>query len=519
MRRLLQQHGVFIGIWVALTIAVLLPVWSQRLLPMLDTPNHLALVRAWHSYHDPSYHLAEFYDLRIRLVPYFLFYWSIHMLMYVFSIEVANKLFLSAYLVLFPLSILYLSQVLRRSHWLALGAFALAFNMNWIYGFSSYVMSTAMMFFALGGLLGYLRTRSQWHLMMLFFATILAYLSHVMPWTVFGVCAIVLLIYHCLWHRRRLRAGVIASLAMLPTVIMAVSAAAEDSMEKGYMKQGDGFSGVFRDFPTALWEFPRRIMELFPGSFDYWVLAILAATVFGLAWWKGTRAAEDDDIEARDLTISLWVLGVLYVVLPYAMSKPMAWWNISPRLPSMMAPLILLLPSVRLEGRLRLIVAPMVVVCVALPLKLRSLYRDFSRRNAPLMELIDRVPRGASTLVMVRGMMFGPHPEESSGDPATAGPVYWHFPSWPTALNGGFDPYVFDQGIPVVPRKRKKLPKAPSWGGADSFQPRQATGFDYLIVRLATPQLDNEPAIEIVERIGDWTLYRWMHQGMENLEP
>ena len=503
MRRFFQQHGIFIGIWVALTIAVLLPVWSQRLLPMLDTPNHLALVRAWHNYHDPEYHLAEYYDLRIRLVPYFLFYWSIHMLMYVFSIEVANKLFLSAYLILFPLAILYLSQVLRRSHWLALGAFALAFNMNWIYGFSSYVMSTAMMFFALGGLIGYLRNRSQVHLFVLFAATILAYLSHVMPWAVFGLCAIVLLLYN--W--RKWRAGLVASLAMFPTVIMAVSAYAEDSMEKGYMKQGDGFSGVFREFPIALWEFPRRIMELFPGNFDYCVLAVLAVTVFGLIWWKGTRAEDDE----RELKVVLWVLGILYVILPYAMSKPMSWWNISPRMPSMMAPLILLLPGVKLEGRLRLIVAPMIVACVVLPLKLRSLYRDFSRRNLAAMELISRVPRGANTLLVVRGMMFGPHPEESSGDPATAGPVYWHFPSWPTALNGGYDGYVFDQGIPVVPKKHKKLPKVPHWGGGDAFNIRQAPDFDYYVIRNPTPVFDEEPALEIVDRIDNWALYKRIH--------
>ena len=507
MRSYLKQHGIFIGLWLALTAMVLVPVWSQRLLPMLDTPNHLALVRGWHSYYDPSYHLAEYYDLRVRIVPYFLFYWSIHMLMYVFSIEVANKIFLSAYLILFPLAILYLSRVLRRSHWLALGAFALAFNMNWIYGFSSYLMGTAMMFFALAGLIGYLRYQSQVSLLVLFVATMLAYLSHVMPWAVFGVCAIVLLLYH--W--RRWRRGISASLAMFPTVIMAVTAYAEDSLEKGYMKQGEGFAGTFRDFPTALLEFPRRIMELFPGTLDSWVLATLAATVLGLAWWKGTHVPEDNAEDAGELPIVLWVLGILYPILPYAMAKPMSWWNISPRLPSMMAPLILLLPAARLEGRLRLIVAPMVLACMILPIKLRSLYRDFSRRNLPAMELISRVPRGANTLLVLRGMMFGPHPEENSGDPATAAPVYWHFPSWPTVLNGGYDGYVFDQGIPVVPKKGKKPPKVPHWGGGDNFNIRQAPDFEYYVIRNPTPVFDEEPALEIVDRIDNWALYKRIH--------
>jgi hypothetical protein len=510
-QKFFKQHGIFVGLWVALTCAVLIPVWSQRLLPMLDTPNHLALVRGWHSYYDPSYHIAEFYDLRIRIVPYFLFYWSIHMLMYLFSIEVANKLFLSAYLILFPLAILYLSRVLRRSHWLALGAFALCFNMNWIYGFSSYLMGTVMMFFAFAGLLDYLRNESQPGLFALFAATILAYLSHVMPWTLFGLCAIVLLVHHCIVHRVPLRRGLIAALAMFPTVVLAVTAYAEDSMEKGYMKQGDGFAGVFREFPTAILEFPRRIMELFPGSLDYWVLAVISATVLGLILWKGTRVAEDSEAEKSELPILLTVLGILYVILPYAMAKPMSWWNISPRVPSMMAPLILLLPAARPEGRLRLLFAPMILACVLLPLHLRTLYRDFSKRNAPAMELISRVPRGASTLLVVRGMMFGPHPEESSGDPATSAPVYWHFPSWPTALNGGYDGYVFDQGIPVRPKKGKKLPAVPHWGGGDAFNIRQAPSFDYYVIRNPTPVFDEEPAIEIVDRIDNWALYKRIH--------
>jgi hypothetical protein len=513
MKRLpniIREHGAFILLWIVLTALVVLPVWTQRLLPQLDTPNHLALVRGWHSYNDPSFHLAEYYDLRIRIVPYFLFYWSIHMLMYVVSIETANKVFLTGYLVCFPLAILYLSYALRRSRWLALGAFLLCFNMNWIYGFSSYLMGTAMMFLALAGLLRYLRTGASDALFLLFLGCTLAYLSHVMPWTVFGLCAIVLLVR----HYRRWRLGLRAVMAMFPTIILAVTAFAEDQMEKGYMKQGDGFAGVWREFPTAIIEFPRRIMELFPGNLDYCILAVITLTAAGLLWWKGACVPEDDDREARDIPSLLWVLAVLYVMLPYAMNRPMSWWNISPRIPSMMAPLLFLLPGVRdldLRGRLRLIFAPLLICCLILPLKLSSLYRDFSRRNLPLMELITRIPRGANTLVVMRGMMFGEHPEESSGDPATSAPCYWHFPSWPAALNGGYDGYVFDQGIPIKPKKRIKLPVVPHWGAGDSFDIHQAPDFEYFIIHNPIPRFDEEPAIEIVDRIDTWALYKRIH--------
>src|SRR5205823_2739105 len=137
----------FAAAFCALAVIALVPVWHQRMLPMLDTPDHLALARAWHDYHDPSWHIADYYTLRVRVVPYLLFYFLIHVLLFVFDIEVANKLILSAYLLLYPLSIWALARALGRSRWLALGGFALAFNPGWIYGFTSYLLATCWLFF------------------------------------------------------------------------------------------------------------------------------------------------------------------------------------------------------------------------------------------------------------------------------------------------------------------------------------------------------------------------------------
>ena len=181
-------------VWLMLTIMLLVPVWHQRMLPMLDTANHLALVRGWHSFHDPAYRISEYYTLRIRPVPYFLFYLSIHLLMFLWSIEVANKIFLSMYLILFPLSILSVARALKRSPWLALGAFPLAFNQNWIYGFSSYLMGTVFLFFSLAMLLRHLDEGRRRHAVWLGVCTLLCYFSHIMPWCCFGICAIVVLL-------------------------------------------------------------------------------------------------------------------------------------------------------------------------------------------------------------------------------------------------------------------------------------------------------------------------------------
>ena len=161
---------------------------------MLDTPNHLSLARGWHEYNDPASRVAEFYELRVRVVPYYLFYGSINLLLYVVPIETANKIFLSAYLILFPLSVLAVARSLKRSPWLALFAFPFAFNQNWIYGFASYLMSVTFSLFALAALISYLETRKVVYALLLGACCVICYLGHVMPWVLFGLCAIVLLL-------------------------------------------------------------------------------------------------------------------------------------------------------------------------------------------------------------------------------------------------------------------------------------------------------------------------------------
>jgi hypothetical protein len=507
-RRFIVDTGGLPIVWVALTVVALIPVWHQRLLPMLDTPNHLALVRGWHQYHDPSWHISDYYTLRIRPVPYFLFYLVIHLLLYVCNIELANKLFLSAYLILFPLSVLALARALRRSPWLALFAFPLAFNQNWIYGFSSYLMGTCFMFFSMAWLIRWLSGGRRWLLPALAVSSVLTYFGHVMPWFCFGLCAIALLFLHWRdWQR-----GLWAALAMLPSLGFAVAAYVEERSAHTYFKNGEGLgslAGVWHDFPTLLAEFPRRIMELFPGNGDRDMLIALTLTFVALCIWRGVHRLDESPIERKQIWVLLGVLLFAYCMLPYQITKPMAWWYVSPRVPTMMAPILIMLPSLQFERWRKLLLLPVMIVAVALPLTLAKLYRDFSWRNAGFIRLVESTPRGAKVMVVVRGMMRGPGSEEISGDPATSAPVYWHFSSWPMALNGGYDPYIFDQGIPLVPKL--KLP-TPGWTSTDAFELRQAPDFDYYIVRSPSDDMGREPSIKTVERFGEWVLYRRVYK-------
>jgi hypothetical protein len=495
------ERTVFVALWIALTVLALVPVWHQRMLPMLDTPDHLALARAWHNYHDGDWHIADYYTLRIRIVPYLFFYWTIHMLLHLFSIETANKIFLSVYLIVYPLSILRLARSLGRSRWLALGAFALAFNPCWIYGFSSYLLGTCFLYFGWAQLIDYLHSdddHSKVYALGIF--CLLAYLSHVLAWGLFGLGAIALF-----WHHRRQWVRVAyASAALSPTLLLCAWAWRQEQREHAYMNRGHGIHGIWKDFPDSVKEFPRRIMEIFPGDFDYWVLGGLAATVLVYLVWRRRDATPLARARTGCLRVILFMLAVAYLMLPFTLDRPMSWWYVAARVPAIMAPLILLLPDGTIEGARALAALPMLVLCVLLPLRLTTLYSDFDRRHLGFMQLVDEVPRGARVLVLPRGLLGGG--VEDSGDPSSSAPVFWHFLSWPMALKGGFSPSLFNQGIPVQPR-----PGLPTFNIArtDRFEFRAYPEYDYYIIHESSDILRADQSVRIEERrAGGWILYK-----------
>jgi len=208
------------------------------------------------------------------------------------------------------------------------------------------------------------------------------------------------------------------------------------------------------------------------------------------------------------LSVLVFGFAACYLLFPFTLDKPMSWWYVAARVPALMAPLVLLLPSEPIIGWRALAVAPMVLLSAVLPLRLAALYGDFSRRNLGFMQLVDQLPRGARTLVLARGLLAGG--AEDSGDPSSSAPVYWHFLSWPMALKGGFSPNLFNQGIPVQPRGDV------SWfsvGRTDRFEFRTYPDYDYYIVHESSDPLRVDHSVRIEERRpGDWILYKRVAQ-------
>jgi hypothetical protein len=495
------SRRVFFALFALLAVVALLPVWSARVLPMLDIPAHLALVRGWHDIGDGSYRIAESYALRIRPVPYLLYYACVHGLMHVVSIETANKLVLSAYLLALPVSAATLARALGRSPWLGLGAFALAYNPAWTFGYASYLTSVPALFFALAALCAWLDRGERRALVGFAALSLLTYFGHVLTWGALAATTFVFFLTDRAPRARRAQ----AALSLAPSLALFVITLVDERASRAYAhgaieaspRATDAFVGTWRTPLEAVAELPRRTLDIFPGHIDTAVLVVVTLATVVMAWKAGIGGS-------RRLLIVIAVVAAMWLLLPYEIRKPVVFFQISGRLPPLLATLCLLLPAVREGEEPRVVLAPPVVASLVLFGTLTVLYRDFDRRNRAFFSIVDALPRGTSTLVIAREMMTGEHPEEKSGDPATSAPMYWCWNSWPAALKGGYAPYAFDQGVPIVPVRRLVVPPFPP---PDDLAIEQAPDFDFYLLRRPTDRQRSALGWREVRAAGEWVLF------------
>jgi hypothetical protein len=352
------------------------------------------------------------------------------------------------------------------------------------------------MFFAIAALVGWLNEGGRRQLAWLAISSLLCYLSDLEAWFCFGLCAVALVVR----YRRRWRSALVAGLVILPSVVLALVAFHGEPLT--------GRSATWHDFPTLVMEFPRNVMELFPGNIDRRVFEVLALTVIGFLCWKRTRLADETTEQRGQIGTLVFVLFAAYLLLPFQTTIPTTW-TISPRLPAMMAPLFLLWPALPSQPPLRfahrLLFLPVVLCGLVLPLQLASLYQHFNRQNVAFIRMVEHLPKGARALVVVRGVPHGARVQEVGEDGSSSGSVYCHFSAWPMALGGGYSSDVAGAEMPVVPKNKFS---APSRSDVDAFDPREAPDFDYYVVREPDENLERQPSLKVQERFGDWVLFK-----------
>ena len=510
LRALVDRDPLLWAVFAVLWICSLIPLWVPRFLPLLDLPNHIDAIAIWHRYYDPTWRYSEYYNLNLLPVPYWGYFFPVHMMAYVLPIEIANKVYLSAYSLALPLGCVFLAVRMGRSPWLALLTFPLVFNMNFMFGFITCCAGMAVLPYCIYALDVFLELPSNKRAVGLFVAVMLLYFTHVLPWLYFGVAAAFLLFCHG-WHPRRMLA---AAALMVPSVFVAIlgfhdaSASGNTAVKSGHLQ----FEAKWEKMSALLADIPDRLITQWSSDeHSSWFLLLI-----GTLWifmMLGSPNAEKIDDAPR--TGFRWRLELLFLLaalaifrLPIYQKKPVDLWMVGGRFVSVAAMFAALLPRGAITGMRRWLLLPLVAACIWYPLALNRHWMRFDKRAAGLRQLMANVPRGSSTLTLIAGETNDP-----DADPQAV--AFLQFHSYAQLYGGGFNPWALSTGFPMVPKKDKKLP-APTWKQPHTFRmDEHGIYYDYVLT-FAEPldhalfSASDAFRSPLLAKDGNWRLYQML---------
>ncbi len=145
------------GVWLrrlffALALLYVVPFWTVHHLPTVDGPCHTYNAWILRQHGNAEYPLfQQYYEINWRPYPNWVSHATMALLMFVVPPLLAEKLLVSAYVLLFLGGAWYLVGAVRpRERWLAFLAFPFAYHQLFQFGFYNFSISLALFLFVLG---------------------------------------------------------------------------------------------------------------------------------------------------------------------------------------------------------------------------------------------------------------------------------------------------------------------------------------------------------------------------------
>lgn len=181
----------------ALILVHLIPIWVFPYFPSQDGPTHIENANIIFDYFNPDRStLRDYYILNTHLEPTWLGHLVLAGLMYIVPIFMVEKIFLSGYIIFFPLSIRYALKGIRPdSGFLAFLMFPFIYNYPLHMGFYSFSYSLSVFFFFVGY---WMRNREQFTLpktVNLALLSLLLYFCHIVSLVMAYVGIVILTVW------------------------------------------------------------------------------------------------------------------------------------------------------------------------------------------------------------------------------------------------------------------------------------------------------------------------------------
>lgn len=301
----------FLPVFALLLAATAVPIWIADLLPMVDLPAHLSMVRIHQDLRgDPASRFHSYFMERSELIPYLGFHWVVYALGTLFPLETASRLFVTACVVATPLGALALARAFDRSRWLALFALPFVYTFTFYLGFLNHLAAVALLLFCLALYTARLRGRSSGRIwdVALVAAPLLLFFVHAQPFAFFLCCLGVLL---AAFPEHRVATAVRA----LPSVVL---------LALWFRGTGTGegeWTTVSHGFLHRLRALPTHLTDAFRDSTDA-ALLLLVVALWVLAVGLALRD-RDRDAWRADAAAALLAGGAIlaYLVVPHIVTR------------------------------------------------------------------------------------------------------------------------------------------------------------------------------------------------------
>ncbi len=181
------------GLYLLGLLGGVLPLWWASAVPMVDLPQHLHLISVLHRLDDATTLYPEFLARRPQLTPYLGYYYAVSLLNWLLPLELANRVFLTAYVAGLPLSLAFLLRSLKRPAWPSLLAVPFAYGDSFGWGFVNYCAALPLGFLTCGLFVRAIEDaprRRRWAYglaaslvaVLLFHVQVFGYLAVALPW-------------------------------------------------------------------------------------------------------------------------------------------------------------------------------------------------------------------------------------------------------------------------------------------------------------------------------------------------
>ena len=157
----------------------ILPIWVFKYFPAQDGPSHVYNSFILRHYNDPEYRFNEFYDVRICPVPNWMSHASMMLLMYLVPPLIAEKIFLTGYVILMAMGMLYLLNVVEKGRTpLVFIGFPFIYNFSLLVGLYNSSLSMAMLMPVIGYWWKHFKTFGARNMIILALLLVVMYFCH-----------------------------------------------------------------------------------------------------------------------------------------------------------------------------------------------------------------------------------------------------------------------------------------------------------------------------------------------------